>query len=374
LSLGIVAHDFAASFENLPPARSDPLGFPDLLFWLAESIILFEDGAPPRAICARFDNGSASGDLPQDDALAKRVAELVTQCKAAPNLEPIACAPARPDHSEADISGQDYEDLVRVMKAHIRAGDVYQIVPSRTFHAPCRSPLRAFRNLSSAEPWSYQFYVAGPEHRIFGASPEFAVRAARQPAGIRIESNPIAGTRPRGGSADEDDRLELELRTDIKEIAEHVMLVDLARNDVARISTPGTRHVAQLMKVTRHARVMHLESIVEGQLREGLDAFHALIACLNVGTLTGAPKIRAMQVLREAEPAKRGPYGGAIGWINGQGDCDSAVVIRTAVIRDEIAYVRAGAGVVSDSDPEAERRETEHKSAAVLSAIAGTRE
>jgi anthranilate synthase component 1 len=186
-----------------------------------------------------------------------------------------------------------------------------------------------------------------------------------------VEVKPIAGTRPRGLTADEDDRLEAEMRLDHKELAEHMMLVDLARNDVARISLSGTRRVAGLMTTERYARVMHLVSSVVGDLRPGLDAFAALQACLNVGTLTGAPKIRATELLRLAERTKRGPYGGAVGWVNGEGLMDTAVIIRSAVVKDGTAFVRAGAGVVHDSEPRAEAEETKRKASALLSVLAG---
>jgi anthranilate synthase component 1 len=207
---------------------------------------------------------------------------------------------------------------------------------------------------------------------LFGASPETSVRLYREEGWPTVEVRPIAGTRPRGTTADEDDRFEAEMRLDEKEMAEHMMLVDLARNDVARISIPGTRRVAKLLTVERYARVMHLVSSVTGKLAIGFDALDALAACLNVGTLTGAPKIRATQLLRQTERTKRGPYGGAIGWVNGAGMMDTAVVIRSAVVRDGIAFVRAGAGVVYDSDPKAEADETRRKASALLSILAAT--
>jgi anthranilate synthase component 1 len=186
----------------------------------------------------------------------------------------------------------------------------------------------------------------------------------------KVEVRPIAGTRQRGRTEDEDDRLEAEMRLDTKEIAEHMMLVDLARNDVARISVPGTRRVERLLTVERYARVMHLVSSVTGKLASGFDALDALAACLNVGTLTGAPKIRATELLRQVERFKRGPYGGAIGWINAAGSMETSVVIRSALIRDGAAYVRAGAGVVHDSDPQSEADETRRKASALLSILA----
>src|SRR6185503_18922217 len=189
--------------------------------------------------------------------------------------------------------------------------------------------------------------------------------------GHKVEVKPIAGTRPRGATGDEDDRLEAEMRLDAKEAAEHMMLVDLARNDVARVSVAGTRRVEKLLGVERYARVMHLVSSVTGALKPGMDALDALRACLNVGTLTGAPKIRATELLRLAERTRRGPYGGAVGWVNGEGLMDTAVVIRSAVVKDGTAFVRAGAGIVHDSDPRAEAEETKRKASALLSVLAG---
>jgi anthranilate synthase component 1 len=246
------------------------------------------------------------------------------------------------------------------------------VVPSRTFRAPCPDPLRAFSALRNLDPSPYQFFVAGPEHLLFGCSPETAVRVFDRSGKKAVEIKPIAGTRKRGATEDEDDRMEAEMRVDHKETAEHMMLVDLARNDVARVSVAGTRRVERLMTVERYARVMHLVSSVVGELRPELDALHALQAGLNVGTLTGAPKIRAMELLREYERTKRGPYGGAIGWLNGEGQMDTGIVIRSAVVKDGVAYVRAGGGVVYDSEPQFEADETRRKASAVLSALAAT--
>jgi anthranilate synthase component 1 len=215
------------------------------------------------------------------------------------------------------------------------------------------------------------FFVSMTDSALFGASPETSVRVTREGGKPIVEVKPIAGTRPRGTTSDEDDRMEADLRLDTKESAEHMMLVDLARNDVARVSEPGTRHVAALMTLEKYARVMHLVSSVKGVLARGYDSLHALQACLNVGTLSGAPKLKATELLRRYERTRRGPYGGAIGWLNGEGLLDTGVVIRSALVKDGTAYVRAGAGVVYDSEPIAEADETRRKASAVLSAIAG---
>ena len=351
-ALGIVAFDHVDLIETLPPSAQDPLGFPDFVFWLAESLVVFEPGARPRAICTAFGSDDAKADERAYFGATQRLADLVARCG---RVAPVAYPPKadRPaDFSQTDLDDDAYAAVVARMKGHIAEGEVYQIVPSRTFRAPCADPLRSYAALRALDPSPYHFFVAAPDHVVFGASPETSVRVyGEKGAGHKVEVKPIAGTRPRGLTGDEDDRLEAEMRLDAKEAAEHMMLVDLARNDVARVSVAGTRRVEKLLGVERYARVMHLVSSVTGALKPGMDALDALQACLNVGTLTGAPKIRATQLLRETEVTKRGPYGGAIGWINGEGMMDTAVVIRTAVVKDGTAFVRAGAGIVHDSDP-----------------------
>jgi anthranilate synthase component 1 len=270
-----------------------------------------------------------------------------------------------------DLDDGEFASAVVKLKEHILAGDVYQVVGSRTFRAECRDPLSSFGRLRALDRSPYMFFVSMADCVLFGASPETSVRVSDETGKRIIEVKPIAGTRPRGIDGDQDDRMEADLRLDTKESAEHMMLVDLARNDVARVSEPGTRHVAQLMTLEKYARVMHLVSSVKGVLAKRYDALHALQACLNPGTLSGAPKLRATELLRIYERTRRGPYGGSIGWLNGEGAMDTGIVIRSALVKDGIAYVRAGAGIVHDSDPIAEADETRRKASAVLSAIAG---
>ena len=371
--LGVSAFDQVDLFESLPPAPSDPLDFPDFIFWLAETLIVFEPGAGARLVCTAFGSDDEQAAQASYFDASERLAAFYGKCEAARDRSPPAAAPAGPiAEAEVDLDDGAYCAEVSRLREHILAGEVYQIVPSRTFRAPCADPIRAFAALRALDPSPYQFFVAGPQHILFGASPETSVRIFKQDGWHTVEVKPIAGTRPRGASADEDDRLEAEMRLDEKETAEHMMLVDLARNDVARVSIHGTRRVARLMSVERYARVMHLVSSVTGTLRIGLDALHALQACLNVGTLTGAPKHRATELLRQTEVTKRGPYGGAIGWINGEGLMDTGVIIRSAVVKDGTAYVRVGAGVVYDSDPQSEADETRRKASALLSVLAAT--
>ena len=357
-TLGVVAFDHVDLLEDLPANEQDPLQFPDLLFWVPESLIVLEPDGQARAVCTSF------GDPAEAE---QRLEALVGRCTAVPPL-PEPRPSGQPGFDRVDLSDEKYAGLVAAMKEHILAGDVYQVVPSRTFRARCPDPVAAFATQRRHDPSPYQFYVAGPGHVLFGCSPETSVRVG---SGRTVEVKPIAGTRPRGATVDEDDRLEAELRLDEKEVAEHMMLVDLARNDVARVSEAGSRRVATLLSVERYARVMHLVSSVTGMLKDGLDAFHALQSALNVGTLSGAPKLRATQLLRGAEATKRGPYGGAVGWLNGSGEMDTGVIIRSAVVMDGIASVRVGAGVVHDSDPAAEAEETKRKASALLAALAG---
>jgi anthranilate synthase component 1 len=360
--LGIVAFDQAAFGEDVVANAEDPTGFPDYVFWVPDSLVVFAPGSPPRILCTAFGGDERNAN----DAVA-RLERLVETCQ---QLKPAArspISPTSPDDVAIDLSDAEYMDVVVRMKEHIAAGDVYQIVPSRIFSMRCSAPLPAFAALRAFEPSGYHFFARGPDFALFGASPETSVRVT----GETVEVKPIAGTRPRGASDDEDSRLEAEMRLDEKELAEHMMLVDLARNDVARVSEPGTRKVPQLLTVERYVRVMHLVSSVTGRLAERFDAFDALAACLNVGTLTGAPKIRATQILRKTEKTRRGPYGGAIGWINAAGDLDSSVVIRSALVKGDTAFVRAGAGIVHDSDPQAEADETRRKASALLSILAG---
>jgi anthranilate synthase component 1 len=373
MCLGIFAFDHADLFERLPAAADDPLDFPDYVFWLAESLIVAETGAKPRLVCTAFGAADPEASKRAYFGAAERLARLVARCEAVPAITPLQQIPVASSlQAEVDLDDGAYGAVVSALKERIAAGEIYQIVPSRTFRAPCPSPLSSYLALRKLDPSPYQFFVAGAGHILFGASPETSVRVFRRDGWAMVEVKPIAGTRARGATDDEDDRLEAEMRLDTKETAEHMMLVDLARNDVARVSMAGTRRLEGLMAVERYARVMHLVSSVTGVLRIGLDALHALQACLNVGTLTGAPKIRATELLRLTERTKRGPYGGAVGWLNGQGLLDTGVVIRSAVVKDGIAFVRAGAGVVYDSDPQREADETRRKASALLSVLAAT--
>jgi anthranilate synthase component 1 len=314
----------------------------------------------------------SADDTGNREQLEQEFSALADKCC---NMNLVDLPPAAPaaDAITVNKSNEEFAAIVRRLKQNILEGDVFQIVPSRCFSVNCPNPLRAYRRLRQLNPSPYMFYLCDPEFTLFGASPEMAVRFSA--AERTVELCPIAGTRRRGKNADGtinadlDSRIELELRTDAKEMAEHLMLVDLARNDLARICVAGSRHVGQLLKVDRYSHVMHLVSRVVGQLRPELDALHAWQACMNMGTLTGAPKVRAMQLIREMEGVRRDSYGGAIGYLLGNGDMETCIVIRSAMVVDGKARVQAGAGVVYDSVPELEAEETSNKAAAVLAAI-----
>lgn len=368
---GVVSFDHVDLFEELPQPASDPLGYPDFEFWLGEGHVLVEAGGKARILSTFFGSDDPDRATRAYHSAVARLDTLYARAQAASDAPGAVRGTGNGPEPVPDLSDSEYADLVVRVKENIAAGDVYQIVPSRTFRLPCADPLAAYARQRKSDPSPYMFFVSGAEHILFGASPETSVKVWREAGTPMVEVKPIAGTRRRGETADEDDRLEADLRLDAKEGAEHIMLVDLARNDVARVSITGTRRVARLLTVERYARVMHLVSSVKGELAQGLDCLDALQSCLNVGTLSGAPKLRATELLRQYEATKRGPYGGAVGWLSGTGEMDTGVVIRSAVVKDGHAYVRAGAGVVHDSDPQAETEETRQKASAVLGALRG---
>ena len=365
LTAGVAGFDHVDMVEALAPRA--PGEFPDLVFLLAETLIVIEPCGAARVLAMAAGSDDERVAHRHYHLAAERLSRLVDRCASArPPRDDIAPAGVE---AEPDLDDTAFAGAVETIKSHIAAGDIFQAVPSRAFSTPCADPLAAFRRLVAADPSAYQFAFDSGHGLLFGASPETALELRRDGDSHIVAVSPIAGTRPRGATPDEDDCQEADLRLDAKEIAEHLMLVDLARNDVARVCRSGTRRVPRLLAVERFARVMHLVSTVEGELEPGRDAIDAMRACLNVGTLSGAPKLRAIELIRTVEPKARGPYGGAIGWIAGDGSMDSAVVIRSALVRGGVATVRAGAGVVQDSDPAAEAAETRAKAGAVLAAL-----
>ena len=364
---GLFAYDLVAGFEDLPQLQSDT-ACPDYCFYLAETLLVIDHQTKHTRIQASLFTPLES----EKQRLEQRLSQLRQQLNEPPAPLPVTTVAEM--RCDVDQSDEEYGAVVRKMQRAIRAGEIFQVVPSRRFSLPCPSPLAAYDVLKKSNPSPYMFFMQDNDFTLFGASPESSLKydaVSRQ-----IEIYPIAGTRPRGRRADGsldrdlDSRIELEMRTDHKELSEHLMLVDLARNDLARICTPGSRYVADLTKVDRYSFVMHLVSRVVGELRQDLDVLHAYRACMNMGTLSGAPKVRAMQLIAAAEGKRRGSYGGAVGYFTPHGDLDTCIVIRSAYVQEGIATVQAGAGIVLDSVPQSEADETRNKARAVLRAIA----
>ena len=364
---GLFAYDLVAGFESLPPLQQDQ-ACPDYCFYLAETLLVLDHQTQQ----ARLQASLFTDDSEEFQRLQARLHQLHQQMLTAPTK---VSAPALPTMQlTCSQDDETYCEVVKALQVAIRQGDIFQVVPSRRFSLPCPSPLAAYEVLKKSNPSPYMFFLQDQEFSLFGASPESSLKYDAH--NRQIEIYPIAGTRPRGRHADGslnldlDSRIELDMRSDEKEMSEHLMLVDLARNDLARICTPGSRYVADLTKVDRYTFVMHLVSRVVGRLRDDLDVLHAYRACMNMGTLSGAPKVRAMQLIAEHEKTRRGSYGGAVGYFTGTGDFDTCIVIRSAYVEKGVATVQAGAGVVLDSDPQSEADESRNKARAVLRAIA----
>ncbi|RZF87791.1 anthranilate synthase component 1 [Pseudoalteromonas sp. CO109Y] len=371
---GVFAYDMVANFETLSDVPDGENSCPDYVFYLAETLVVIDHQAKTTELIGNVFNG------PEVHAncfeVGQQLERLNAVCDNAQSYQGQKQTGSNP--ISVDVSDEQYCEHVIKLKNNIVDGDIFQVVPSRTFSLACPDSLHAYSQLKQQNPSPYMFYMRDEEFVLFGASPESALKYCAESR--QVEVYPIAGTRPRGKFAngqinpDLDSRIELELRNDQKERAEHLMLVDLARNDVARISVPGTRHAKELLKVDRYSQVMHLVSRVVGTLKPELDALHAYQACMNMGTLVGAPKVRAAELVRQTEQKRRGSYGGAVGYLTGDGAMDSCIVIRSAFVKNGTAYVQAGAGVVFDSDPQSEANETRAKAQAVITAIQSTYE
>ena len=404
---GVFAYDMLAGFEKLPDVAEGENDCPDFVFYLAETLITVDHQTRETHLIGSVFSGQDVAqqyfaiaqrleaihqqlhDMPAEPVLVgantAKIADVESEAQSGQSLVSDSENSNETENGQSlssfdpsvevsvDLSDEQFCNHVLDLKQHILAGDIFQVVPSRTFSLPCPSPLLAYAKLKESNPSPYMFYMQDATFSIFGASPESALKYERE--SNQVEIYPIAGTRPRGkrpdGSIDRDldSRIELNLREDTKEKSEHIMLVDLARNDVAKVSRPGTRYVKDLLKVDRYSHVMHLVSRVVGQLRDDLDPLHAYQACMNMGTLVGAPKVSAATLIREVEKKRRGSYGGAVGYLNGQGDMDTCIVIRSAFVKNGTAYIQAGAGVVYDSVPQAEADETRAKAQAVIGAV-----
>jgi len=365
-AVGFVSYDMVRGFEKLPALRPDALGVPDSVFFLTGDIFIFDHVAHTIKIVRAVEiaKGRSPDGLYREAARALESAARRIRLSARPlrafDVAPKAPPPVDPAERRA------YMNAVKKAKNYIAAGDLIQVVLSRRMSYPTRAkPLDIYRALRRINPSPYMYFFRDGETHIIGSSPEMLVRLENGAA----ETRPIAGTRPRGADEARDNALAKELAADAKERAEHLMLVDLGRNDLGRVCRPGTVKVPEFMAVERYSHVMHLVSRVTGQLSPGKDAFDLFRAAFPAGTVSGAPKVRAMEIIEELEKTRRGPYAGAVGYFSYSGNMDMAITIRTLVLLGKRAHLQAGAGIVADSDPATEFQETQNKAAAVLAAL-----
>jgi anthranilate synthase component 1 len=368
-AVGYFSYDIIRYFENIPDTCEDDLSMYDVYFIITDTILIFDNVRQMiKIVCNAHVQG---GDDPQTvyEQSTKKIDDIITRLS-----EPYAVTPSKVDSSEtvmdSNFEKEEFESIVEKAKEYIKSGDIFQVVLSQRFLVEADvDTFDLYRSLRVINPSPYMFYLKFGDDVIVGSSPEVLVRLEDEKVVVR----PIAGTRKRGATEDEDVFLEDELLADPKERAEHIMLVDLGRNDVGRVSDLGSVHVDDFMIIERYSHVMHIVSNVTGTLKEGLDAFDVLSACFPAGTVSGAPKIRAMEIIDELEPTKRGPYAGSVGYFSFSGNMDICITIRTIFIKDGKIYLQAGAGIVADSVPENEYYETINKAKAMLKAVEMTK-
>jgi len=373
--VGYLGYDLVRRFERLPTRTEDDLGLPELGMMLATDLVVLDHYAGSAILVANAILPEETDDAQISAAYHNAVGRLdaMTTALSRPNPPMVSTLETTaPVRFVSRTPEGEYPKAVEVAKEAIRAGECFQIVVSQRFERATEAdPLDVYRVLRTTNPSPYMYLLRYDGFDIVGSSPEAHLKVtAAADGGRRAMLHPIAGTRPRGGTPEADGSLAAELLADPKERAEHVMLVDLGRNDLGRVCEPGTVEVPEFAEIERYSHVMHIVSTVVGRLRPGQTAFDALAATFPAGTLSGAPKVRAMEIIEELEPTRRGLYGGTVGYFGFGGDLDMAIAIRTALMRPGIAYVQAGAGLVADSDPLAEDVETRNKAAAVLAAVA----
>jgi anthranilate synthase component 1 len=363
-AVGYIAYDAVRYFEELPTPEVDPLGLPESIFMLSTTYLVFDHLRHKIKVVS---HAHLRGDTKRayEDAIG-RIDDVIRRLKSFPNIP----EPNLDMQSDADIefnmSREYYEDMVEKSREYIIAGDAIQVVVAQRMSRPTSAhPFQIYRSIRTVNPSPYMYYLDMDDFQIVGTSPELLVQVVDGAVAV----HPIAGTRRRGRDEAEDLELEEELRTDEKERAEHIMLLDLGRNDIGRVSKPGTVEVSQILDIERYSHVIHLVSHVTGELRDEYTNYDALRACFPAGTVSGAPKIRAMEIIAELEPDRRSVYAGAVGYFDFSGNMDTAIAIRTLVLKDGIAHVQAGGGIVYDSNPEDEYMETIHKASAVFKAI-----
>jgi anthranilate synthase component 1 len=368
--VGYIGYDMVRFFEQLPDKGSQGLELPDMFFMVTDTMLIFDSLKQKIKVVSNAHLNNKTPDEAYEEAGTK-IEDIIKKLK-----EPVAGHREKTTGRETEdketgfassfLTREAFENAVVQAKEFVMAGDVVQVVLSQRFErASMIDPFSVYRALRVINPSPYMYYLDTGDAQIVGSSPEILVRLEEE----KIVLRPIAGTRKRGNTDAEDRSLEDELRKDPKEVAEHIMLVDLGRNDVGRVAKTGSVRVTELMTVERYSHVMHLVSHVEGDLRKGLDAFDVLRASFPAGTVTGAPKVRAMEIIEELEPTKRGPYAGAVGYFSYSGNMDTCITIRTIIIKEGTVYVQAGAGIVADSDPGKEYQETVNKAMAMMKAV-----
>lgn len=375
-AIGYAGYDTVRYVENLPHAPRDDRHLPDMWFGLYDHMVVFDHVQKTVIVLALADTRSKDEpSLKQAfDTASQRVDHLVARLSTANDSLRIADIRIDGDVSlefQSNLTRTQFEDSVRKCVEYIRAGDIFQVVISQRLQTPFEAPpFELYRTLRIVNPSPFMFYLRTPEVTLVGSSPEILVRVVEGVVTVR----PLAGTRPRGRDEIEDKKLAQELLADPKERAEHVMLVDLGRNDVGRVAQYGTVEISDVMVIERYSHVMHITSNVTGLLRDDCDAFDALAACLPAGTVSGAPKVRAMEIIDEIEPTRRGPYAGAVGYIDFAGNMDTCIALRTVAIHNGTAYIQVGAGIVAESVPETEYQETMNKACGMLKAIEVTQQ
>jgi anthranilate synthase component 1 len=368
-AIGYAGYDVVRYVEHLPNIPKDDRGLPDLDFGFYDQLVVFDHVNKTIMVVVLSHttaNCSTEDAYLQATQWIDRIVERLDRPLPQHSLADIPLTYTPTLVPKSNFTKESYQAAVSRCRQYIEAGDIFQVVLSQRFEVECHSePIEIFRTLRVINPSPFMFLLRTPECTLVGSSPEVMARVVDRIVTVR----PLAGTRPRGKSSDEDRRLSEELLADPKERAEHVMLVDLGRNDIGRVAQFGSVRLNDLMVVEFYSHVMHISSNVQGTLRQELSAMDAFRACLPAGTVSGAPKVRAMEIIDELEPTKRGPYAGAVGYFDYRGNMDTCITLRTMVIKDHRVYIQAGAGLVADSDPESEYQETVNKAKALLAAI-----
>jgi anthranilate synthase component 1 len=362
-AVGFFGYGVAGWSERLPDRHADDVGIPDAKLLFFDNVVVFDHVRQKMLVVANIFTADKRASIEQANARIDRAIDRLRNA----NVDPIAFPPAGTPEFRSNFDRQAFESMVRDAKEEIVAGEIFQIVLSHRWetHYPTSEALTLYRALRSINPSPYMFLLRTTECTLVGSSPEMLVRVT----GTHAEVRPIAGTRARGETVEEDAQLEAALRADPKENAEHLMLVDLGRNDLGRVSEAGSVEVSEFCHVERYSHVMHLVTNISGRLRRGCTPVDLFLSCFPAGTVSGAPKIRAMELIDQFERSRRGPYAGAVAYAGFSGNLDSCITIRTVVLTGDRAYVQAGAGIVYDSDPGREYEETERKSAALREAV-----